>query len=154
MTNEHLFIHNKNRSSIMPKLNHEKPTAAGANLHDSGHHHHNHEGHNHSHHPTATKDNKGGLIFALIITGGIMFLEFFGGLLTNSLALLSDSGHMLSDTAALALSLVALGIALRPASAKQSYGFHRFEILAALFNGLSLFVIATLIIREALERFF
>ncbi len=82
-----------------------------------------------------------------------MLLEFVGGLITNSLALLSDSGHMLSDTAALALSLTAMWIAARPASSKRTYGFHRFEILAALLNGVTLFVIAAFIIAEAVERF-
>jgi cobalt-zinc-cadmium efflux system protein len=91
---------------------------------------------------------------ALIITLGIMVLEFLGGLITNSLALLSDSGHMLSDTAALALSLIALYFASKPASAKRTYGFHRFEILAALFNGIALFLIAGFIIGEAYHRFF
>ena len=64
--------------------------------------------------------------------------EFVGGLLTNSLALLSDSAHMLSDTAAIALSLAAFWFAARFPSANKSYGYYRFEILAALFNGLTL----------------
>lgn len=82
-----------------------------------------------------------------------MLLEFFGGLVTGSLALLSDSGHMLSDAAALVLSLVAVRFAARPASPRNTYGFYRFEILAALFNGISLFVIAGFIIWEAAQRF-
>jgi cobalt-zinc-cadmium efflux system protein len=82
-----------------------------------------------------------------------MVLEFAGGLFTNSLALLSDSGHMLSDTAALALSILAFWFASKPASAKRTYGFHRFEILAALFNGIALFLIAGFIIWEAYHRF-
>lgn len=118
--------------------------------HDLHNHTHSHSGHSHSHAP----QNKRGLLIALIITGGIMFLEFFGGLLTGSLALLSDSGHMLSDTASLALSLLALIFAVKPASLKNSYGFHRFEIMAALFNGFTLFVIAGFIIWEAARRFF
>lgn len=109
------------------------------------HHHHHHD------HDQRTQ-NKKGLTIALAITAGIMLLEFFGGLLTNSLALLSDSGHMLSDTASLALSLVAMWFATRPASPSKSYGFYRFEILAALFNGLTLFVIAGFIVWEAVER--
>ncbi|OKP79105.1 cation transporter [Paenibacillus sp. P3E] len=118
-------------------------------VHNEGHGH-SHSGHSHSHAP----DNKKGLLIALIITGGIMFLEFFGGLVTGSLALLSDSGHMLSDTASLALSLVAMIVAVRPPSLKNSYGFYRFEIMAALFNGVTLFVIAGFIIWEAWQRFF
>lgn len=82
-----------------------------------------------------------------------MLLEFIGGLLTNSLALLSDSGHMLSDAAALALSLAAMWFAVRPPSLNKTYGFHRFEILAALLNGVTLFVIAAFIVAEAVKRF-
>lgn len=82
-----------------------------------------------------------------------MILEFVGGLLTNSLALLSDSAHMLSDAGALALSLLAFWFAARPPSANKSYGYYRFEILAALFNGVTLFVMAGFIVVEAYERF-
>ncbi|MGM1046371.1 cobalt-zinc-cadmium efflux system protein [Paenibacillus uliginis N3/975] len=119
-------------------------------------HSHDHHGHNHGHqhaHGHGGKNNAKGLTIALIITGSIMVLEFFGGLITNSLALLSDSGHMLSDVAALALSLVAMWFATRPASPSKTYGFFRFEILAALFNGISLFVIAGFICWEAYGRF-
>ncbi|QBP43112.1 cation transporter [Paenisporosarcina antarctica] len=82
-----------------------------------------------------------------------MVLEFFGGLFTNSLALLSDSGHMLSDASSLALSLVALWFANRPPSPSKTYGYYRFEILAALFNGITLFLISGFIIYEAIQRF-
>ncbi|MCM3494650.1 cation diffusion facilitator family transporter [Paenibacillus lactis] len=123
--------------------------------HDHGHDHshghaHGHHGHAHAHMP----NNKKGLTIALIITTGIMFLEFFGGLITNSLALLSDSGHMLSDAGALALSLAAMFLSAKAPSARKSYGFHRFEILAALLNGAALFVVAGSIIWEAYGRFF
>lgn len=120
----------------------------------SGHHHGHHHGHSHGHHGHShAPNNKAGLLIALVITAGIMVLEFAGGLITNSLALLSDSGHMLSDTAALALSLAAMWFAVRPRSSRRTYGFHRFEILAALLNGITLFVIAAFIIVEAFERF-
>ncbi|MER2140545.1 MAG: cation diffusion facilitator family transporter, partial [Priestia megaterium] len=115
------------------------------------HDHHHHHGHHH-HFDTQREGNKKGLLIALIITAGIMVLEFVGGLFTNSLALLSDSGHMLSDTSSLALSLVAIWFANRAASAKKTYGYYRFEILAALFNGVALFVIAGFIIYEAYQR--
>lgn len=113
-------------------------------------HDHNH-GHNHFH--EAREGNKKGLIIALVITAGIMILEFFGGLISNSLALLADAGHMLSDTSSLALSLTAIYFASRPASANKTYGFYRFEILAALINGITLFVISIFIFKEAYERF-
>lgn len=117
------------------------------------HHHNHHHGHDHSHHDHARSGNKKGLAIALIITLGIMILEFIGGLLTNSLALLSDSGHMLSDASALLLSLVALWFATKPSSPNKTYGFYRFEILAALLNGVALFIIAGFIVWEAIQRF-
>lgn len=121
-----------------------------------GHHHDHGHGHSHGHNQfeESREGNKKGLIIALIITTGIMILEFFGGLVTNSLALLSDSGHMLSDASSLFLSLIAIWFASRPPSPRKTYGFYRFEILAALFNGVTLFVIAGFIVREAYGRFF
>ncbi len=126
---------------------------------DGQHSDHDHSDHNHSHGPHGhhhfdPSGNKKGLMIALIITVGIMFVEFFGGLVTNSLALLSDSGHMLNDASSLALSLVAVWFATKPASPNKTYGFHRFEILAALLNGVTLFVVAGFIIVEAYGRFF
>ncbi len=114
-----------------------------------GHHHgHSHEG------PLHVKNNRTALTISLIITAGIMVLEFLGGLFTNSLALLSDAGHMLSDTTSLGLSLFATVLALKPPSPQKTYGFYRFEILAAFFNGVTLFMIAGLIVWEAYGRFF
>lgn len=131
--------------------------------HDHNHGHHNHShGHSHSHahghhhgdHHSARSGNKKGILIALLITASIAVLEFFGGLITNSLALLSDSGHMLSDASSLVLSLIAIWFAARPASSRRSFGYYRTEILAALLNGITLFVIAGFIIREAYGRFF
>ncbi|MDT2048443.1 cation diffusion facilitator family transporter [Priestia flexa] len=116
------------------------------------HHHHGHDHHGHHHFDRQREGNQKGLLIALCITAGIMILEFIGGLVTNSLALLSDSGHMLSDTSSLALSLVAIWFANRAASSEKTYGYYRFEVLAALFNGVTLFVIAGFIIYEAYER--
>ncbi len=118
--------------------------------HPHGHEHHDHHGHHHF--DRQREGNQKGLLIALCITAGIMILEFIGGLVTNSLALLSDSGHMLSDTSSLALSLVAIWFANRAASSEKTYGYYRFEVLAALFNGVTLFVIAGFIIYEAYER--
>ncbi|WP_318618144.1 cation diffusion facilitator family transporter [Sporosarcina sp. YIM B06819] len=109
-------------------------------------------GHEHNHFAEKREGNKRGLIIALSITTLIMLLEFFGGLFTNSLALLSDSGHMLSDASSMALSLVAIWFASRPPSPNKTYGYYRFEILAALFNGVTLFVIAGFIVKEAIQR--
>lgn len=123
-------------------------------MHNHNHQGHDHAHHNHGHHDLAKEGNKKGLQIALIITFSIMLVEFFGGIFTHSLALISDSGHMLSDSSSLVLSLIAFWFASKPASPNKTYGFHRFEILAALFNGITLFVIAGIIIWEAYSRFF
>jgi cobalt-zinc-cadmium efflux system protein len=88
----------------------------------------------------------------LTLTATYMVAEAVGGFLTNSLALLSDAGHMLTDVAALALALFALWFAARPATLKKTYGYYRMEILAALANGVALTVISLLIFYEALRR--
>jgi cobalt-zinc-cadmium efflux system protein len=93
------------------------------------------------------------LKLALAISSIYFFAELIGGFLTNSLALLSDAGHMLSDIAALALSLFAFRIAKRPATVSSTYGYHRAEILAALFNGLMLWLIVGVIFAAAYNRF-
>jgi cobalt-zinc-cadmium efflux system protein len=93
------------------------------------------------------------LKLALAISCIYFFAELIGGFLTNSLALLSDAGHMLSDIAALAMSLFAFRIAKRPATVSSTYGYHRAEILAALFNGLTLWLIVGVIFTAAYNRF-
>ncbi|TAJ95692.1 cation transporter [bacterium] len=93
------------------------------------------------------------LILALAITAIYFFVELLGGILTNSLALLSDAGHMFSDIAALGLSLFAFQMARRPATTKKTYGYHRLEILVALINGLTLWLIVGIIFNEAYRRF-
>jgi cobalt-zinc-cadmium efflux system protein len=93
------------------------------------------------------------LKLALAISCIYFFAELIGGFLTNSLALLSDAGHMLSDIAALALSLFAFRIAKRPATVSSTYGYHRVEILAALLNGLTLWLIVGVIFAAAYNRF-
>jgi cobalt-zinc-cadmium efflux system protein len=94
------------------------------------------------------------LKLALAITSVYFVAELVGGLLTNSLALLSDAGHMLSDIAALGLAIFAFQMARRPATAKRTYGYHRVEILAALINGLALWLIVGAIFHEAYRRVF
>lgn len=116
-----------------------------------GHHHdHSHGGHHHH----GKGANKRALLISLFIITAFLIVEIIGGFLTNSLALLSDAGHMLSDSSALFLSLIAMFFAARKPSAKKTYGFYRFEILAALINGVMLVVISLVIIWEAYQRFF
>jgi len=81
-------------------------------------------------------------------------VELVGGILTNSLALLADAGHMLSDVGALGLSLLALHWAAKPANSRKTYGYHRLEILVALINGLALWAMAGYIFYEAATRLF
>jgi cobalt-zinc-cadmium efflux system protein len=93
------------------------------------------------------------LKLALALSCIYFFAELIGGFLTNSLALLSDAGHMLSDIGALTLSLFAFRIAKRPATVSSTFGYHRVEILAALFNGLTLWLIVGVIFAAAYNRF-
>jgi cobalt-zinc-cadmium efflux system protein len=92
------------------------------------------------------------LRFAIILTFLILILEFVGGILTNSLALLSDAGHIFGDIFALCLSWVALLISALPPNHRKTYGYHRAEVLAALGNGLTLFLICGFIFYEAFKR--
>ncbi len=86
------------------------------------------------------------------LTAGFMVVEAVGGWLSGSLALLADAGHMLTDVGALALTLLTAWIARRPATQSKTYGYLRWEILAALVNGALLFGIAALVVVEAVER--
>ncbi|MDO3378302.1 cation diffusion facilitator family transporter [Geoalkalibacter halelectricus] len=93
-----------------------------------------------------------GFIFAIILTSVTFVAELIGGLWTNSLALLSDAAHVFSDLFALALSLMAIKLASRPATDRRTYGWHRAEILASLINGTTLLIIAGGILFEAWRR--
>jgi len=107
----------------------------------------------HAHdHGAGGADNRRRLTIVLGLVVVYMAAEVVGGILTNSLALLADAGHMLSDAAALGLALFAIWFARRPASAKHTYGYHRTEILAALANGATLVAISILIFVEAWGR--
>jgi cobalt-zinc-cadmium efflux system protein len=96
---------------------------------------------------------RGSLKTALIITATFLVAEFLGALYTNSLALLADAGHMLTDAAALSLSFFAMRFASRRATPRMTYGFYRVEILAALVNGVFLVLVALYIFYEAYHRF-
>lgn len=92
------------------------------------------------------------LLGALLLTTGFLIAEVIGGILSGSLALISDAAHMFTDSAALAIALVAVRIGKRPADAQRTFGYYRFEILAATFNALLLFAVAIYIIYEAYQR--
>lgn len=113
-------------------------------------------GHNHSHghsHGHAHTNNKKALFWAFLLIATFMVVEVIGGVITNSLALLSDAGHMLSDAAALGLSLFAMKLGERKATHSKTYGYKRFEIIAAALNGLTLIIISIYIFVEAYHRF-
>ena len=105
-----------------------------------------------AHRLETTADNQRRLSLVLVITGVYLVAEIVGGFLTNSLALLSDAGHMLTDVGALGLAIFALWFSTRPATPQKTYGYHRLEILVALFNGITLLGISVVIIYEAILR--
>lgn len=114
--------------------------------HSHGHSH----GHGHSHSHTS---NKKALFLSFLLIASFMIVEVIGGFMTNSLALLSDAGHMLSDAAALGLSLFAMKLGERKATQSKTFGYKRFEIIAAGLNGLTLILISVYIFYEAYHRF-
>jgi cobalt-zinc-cadmium efflux system protein len=111
--------------------------------------------HTHRHEGQGARDGslRKRLAIALALAAGYMAAEVVGGLLSNSLALLADATHMLSDVAALSLSLFALWFARRPPSSRRTFGYHRVEILATLANAATLVVTAVFIFIEAWRRF-
>lgn len=111
---------------------------------------HAHGGHAHDH--TAGANAKA-LTWALALTSIYLAAEVIGAFVFNSLALLSDAAHMMTDVAALAIALLAIRIGQRPADDKRTFGYKRFEILAAAFNALLLFAVAIYVLVEAVQRF-
>lgn len=108
--------------------------------------------HDHNHSNTGNT-NKKTLIISLVIITVYMAIEVIGGLLTNSLALLADAGHMLSDAISLFIALMAFTFSNKVADYGKTYGYKRFEILAAVINGATLILVSAYIIYEAIERF-
>ena len=106
-------------------------------------------GHTHS----AAGANAGRLRIVLILTGGYMLVEIIGGILTNSLALIADAGHMATDVVGVGMALLAIHFGSRPATIAKSFGYYRLEILAAVANGVLLFGVAAYILFEAYRRF-
>lgn len=124
----------------------------------TGHHHghgqhaddrHRHAGHAHDHGRAASTR---ALVTTLLLLGAYTVAEVVGGLATDSLALLADAGHMLSDVLSLGLALVAIRLAQRPATPDRSFGYRRAEIIAAFVNGLTLVAVAVWVAVEALRR--
>jgi len=116
-------------------------------------HDHDEPAHGH-HHAEVPRDaaSARAIGIAALLTGLFMVAEVAGGLISGSLALLADAGHMLTDFAALAMAWLAFRVARRPADHKRTYGFDRLSVLAAFVNGLALFAVAAWIVIEAIER--
>ncbi len=121
--------------------------------HNNQEHSHSHEHGHHDHSIAVNRDNKNRVLWAMVLTFGFMFAEIIGGLISGSLALLADAGHMFSDALALMLSWLAFKYSDKGADQARSFGWHRFQILAAFVNGLSLLLIAAWIVIEAVQRF-
>lgn len=119
--------------------------------HEHSHHDHDHDhhDHNHSHVPSSLR----ALLGVLFFTAVIFFAELFGGWYSGSLALISDAMHMLSDSTGLVVAAVAILLARRTATKTATYGYKRFEVVAALLNAVSVSVISVWIVFEAIERF-
>lgn len=113
-----------------------------------------HHAHDHSHFGSLAKSGKKALITVLAISAFYMVAEVVAGMLTGSLALIADAGHMLGDVAALTLALLAAWFASRPASKSNTYGYFRSEILAALLNGMALLALSGFILYKASFRIF
>jgi cobalt-zinc-cadmium efflux system protein len=129
------------------------PPAPGESTHlhtphgDSGFEGHSHAGHRHSDHASTRS-----LRIALALTAGMLVVETIGGVLSNSLALIADAGHMLTDVGALALSLFVTWFTTQRETPRKSFGYLRWEILAALINGSTLLLISAWILFEAVMR--
>ena len=121
--------------------------------HDHNHDHDHDADQGHAHVHEADASNLKRVMIALVLTGTFMFVEIVGGILSGSLALLADAGHMLTDTMALALAAAAFHVSKRPPGGSLTYGYQRFQILAAFVNGLSLLFIVGWILFEAVSRF-
>lgn len=111
--------------------------------------------HSHAHSSPSQPQDKNArrLLFAFVITAGFMVLEVIGGLVSGSLALLADAGHMLTDAAALLFALLAVRFARRPPNARHTFGWLRLTTLAAFVNAIALVVITIVIVWEAIQRF-
>ncbi len=113
--------------------------------------HHGTHGHSHAAHANSTNARR--ILAVLFLTGGFMLAEAVGGILSGSLALLADAAHMLIDTVALLLAWIAFRVSQRPADSARTFGYHRFPVLVAFTNGISLVFIVGWILVEAVERF-
>jgi cobalt-zinc-cadmium efflux system protein len=126
--------------------------ALGGQSHAHSHAHDHDHDHAHDHHHGGDEKNASRIGIAALLTGGFMVVELAGGIISGSLALLADAGHMLSDFGALALAWIGFRMARQPATLQRTFGFRRFPVLAAFVNGMALFLVAAWIVYEAIVR--
>jgi len=125
--------------------------------HDHSHSHdhdHDHDHAGHSHAPAVSPANERVVLTGFLLTTGFMFAEIIGGLLSGSLALIADAGHMLTDAAALALAWAAFRLGRKPPDARKTFGYMRLEVLAGFVNALTLLVLVAWIVWQAVMRLF
>ena len=119
--------------------------------HDHAEHGHDHAGHSHA--PTVSAGNEGVVLIGFLLTAGFMVAEVVAGLLSGSLALIADAGHMLTDAAALLLAWAAFRFGRRASDGQRTFGYMRLEVVAGLINAVTLFALVGWIIYEAIQRF-
>jgi len=119
---------------------------------DASHNHNHSHSHDHAHVPTVSHANERKVLVSFFLIFTFMLVEAIGGILSGSLALLADAGHMLTDAASLALAYAAFRFGRRPCDDKRTFGYLRFEVIAGFINAVTLFVIAIWIFYEAWER--
>lgn len=122
---------------------------------DDGHRHdHEHDHAGHSHAPQVSAGNERLVLIGFVLTFGFMLAEIVAGVLSGSLALIADAGHMLTDAAALLLAWLAFRIGRRPPDGRRTFGYMRLEVVAGLINAVTLFALVAWIAFEAVQRFF
>lgn len=127
-------------------------SAAMPHDHNHDHDHAHDHGAGHSHAPSVSAANERVVLTGFALTAGFMLVEVVGGVLSNSLALIADAGHMLTDAAALLLAWVGFRIGRRASDARRTFGYMRFEVLAGLVNAVTLFGLVLWIVWEAIQR--
>jgi cobalt-zinc-cadmium efflux system protein len=135
---------------IVPVLR-EGPDSVTTGTHSDHEHHHHRHAHGHAHVPAGAGAERR-ILWAGWLTGGFMVVEVAGGVISGSLALLADAGHMLIDVAALVLAYAGTRLGRRPADPRRSYGYRRLEVLAAFVNGMTLIAVTAWIAVEAVRR--
>lgn len=122
--------------------------------HEQDHAGHDHSGHEHSHAPAVSAGNERVVLIGFFLTAGFMAAEVVAGLLSGSLALIADAGHMLTDAAALLLAWAAFRFGRRASDGKRTFGYMRLEVVAGLINAVTLFILVGWIVYEAVQRLF